>query len=143
MTSKLKSVFLFGSILLVTTLFAYASNTGPTVEELRLSMKTAKVNAAYLAEQWKGHSPGTADWIPFARNDPAQSARCPQGSGWTNVEMIDPTGDLKAVLKCSTVNALLGCEVIRDWLPQKQSGSNQECAALTEVPWPTPALTVR
>lgn len=78
-------------------------------DTLETQRSIANDNGRYNAQKWRAEN-GFEKYNILGRGDSTQQANCPQGDGWSSVDLIDPqTKQAVVKLKCSTVSGNLGC----------------------------------
>jgi hypothetical protein len=142
---NIKISAILASALIATTYGCIDSNkvSPATLEDARAQ---AKANSELNAELYRAANPRyTGDFQIISRADSHQTLECPQGDGFTDLNMlfIDPVDKKKVEkvpLKCSTVSISVGCYRTEDFVKMPEM-VRQEGVCLNDYHLPLPALS--
>lgn len=79
----------------------------------------ANDNARFNATAFRA-SNGFTEYGLLVRGDSTQSPTCPQGDGWSSVDLLDKSKQVVHKLKCSTVSPNIGCMFEEDFKAHQQ-----------------------
>jgi hypothetical protein len=109
-----------------------------TVEDARAQ---ARANAEWNATKYRSESPRLQGLKIVGHGDPAQTAECPQGSGWAQLSIMNVNKEAQTVEKyvvmCSTVSETIGCYLRTDWEKTLHAKEENTCnKSIPSSPFP-------
>ena len=134
---------MFKAILSVLAICALAACGSKEVsfDTLETARAQAVENSLFNARSWRAQAPAYAKLGIKSRGDSSQNPACPQGDGWSSIDLIDDqTGAVRVKLKCSTVSANVGCRESEDFKGSPYASEDGNCQPTTKVPHPLPKI---
>lgn len=138
----------FAGSAIIAAIASGCGNSGVTTTDLENARATARANSELNAELYRAANPRyTGDFQIISRSDSHQTLDCPQGDGFTDLNMLfidpaNPKNVTKIGLKCSTVSLSVGCYRAEDFFKMPEMVS-QEGKCLTEYRLPLQPLSTK
>jgi hypothetical protein len=127
------------TIVLALALTACGKETA-SFDSLELARSTAKSNAEYNLQKFRGSYKQYAGYALETSGDSTQTAECPQGDGWASQKMVDLEAGKSVKVKCSTVSASVGCMTQTDFDTKPYAADDGQCQDVSKVPYPIPKI---
>lgn len=96
-------------------------------DTLETERGTARKNALFNAQVWRGQSPIYKDWDIVGRGDSSQTADCSVGDGWATMSFFSPDKAKTVDVKCSTVSGNVGCLTAIDFKSKPYASEDGQC----------------
>ena len=97
----------------------------------------ARENVTHVAQAYRAENKLT-EYDLLVRGDSTQNSTCPQGDGWSSVDLTSKSTKETIKLKCSTVSLNLSCLVEADFKSKSYASDDGHCNK--ELPFPLPKL---
>jgi len=123
----------------VALVLAACGDKPASFDTLEQERGTARQNAMFNAQLYRGQSPVFSGWDIIGRGDSSQTADCPVGDGWATMDFVSPDKTKVVQVMCSTVSGNVGCLVKADFKTKPYASEDGQCQK-GKLPFPLPKV---